>query len=418
MTQLLPAPAGIPGAEGAVPLPRTLANRDRERLARYREFLDYFEGRRGSPPGSRSERLLNFNYARAFVEKGAAYLVTDHRPVVAAVEDSPAGRRRAAEVERVLLDLWEENELARLDLDAEVDTAVLGDGAFKVTWDEREQRIVASAPNVQGLFVWWLGDDVRRLRRVASRYELAAEEVEARAGRLPRRPGGRRPSSVPVTEVWTADRFELWIEDDLVEARANPYGVIPFVIYPNLPRPKQFWGISDIEPLRESIIELNRALTQLSRILELSGNPIAVLDNVEESRDIAVQPGAVWELPEQTRAYLLDLLQDGGVRLHSEYVDMVYRTMHDLAETPRIAFGDGSGDRSGVALRMELDPLLRKVARKRLIRTTALRRRDALMLRVLAHHSGQRFEGVRTDISWGAVFAGDDSGLLDLGRIA
>ena len=32
MTQLLPAPAGIPGAEGAVPLPRTLANRDRERL--------------------------------------------------------------------------------------------------------------------------------------------------------------------------------------------------------------------------------------------------------------------------------------------------------------------------------------------------------------------------------------------------
>src|SRR5439155_4614563 len=102
-------------------------------------------------------------------------------------------------------------------------------------------------------------------------------------------------------------------------------------IYPNLPRPKQFWGVSDIEPLREPLAELNRALTQLSRILELSGNPIAVLENVEEARDIAVQPGAVWELPEQARAYLLDLLQGGGAGLHLEFTNLL-RTFHDLAE--------------------------------------------------------------------------------------
>ena len=194
------------------------------------------------------------------------------------------------------------------------------------------------------------------------------------------------------------------MQGELVESRPNPYAVIPFVIFPNLPRPKQFWGVSDIEPLRESLIELNRALTQLSRILELSGNPIAVLENVEEERDIAVQPGAVWELPEQARAYLLDLLQGGGVRLHVEYADLVYRTLHDLSETPRIAFGDGGGDRSGVALQLKLDPLLRKVARKRLTRTAALRKRDRLILNVLAHHTGQPFDDVRTDISWGPVF--------------
>ena len=401
-------------ASGAnAPFPRTLAQRDRDRFARYRELLDFFEGRRGAPPVTRRERLLQFNYARAFVEKGAAYLVSEHRPTVSAAEDTPEGRRRAAETEQALLELWEANDLLRLDLDGELDTAVLGDGAYKVTWDEREQRVVVSAPDVQGLHAWSLGDDVRRLWRVASRYEVAPAQVEARTGRLPRGPGGRAAASVQVTEVWTAERFEFWVEDELAEARANPYGVIPFVIYPNLPRPKHLWGVSDIEPLRESIVELNRALTQLSRIIELSGNPIAVLENVEASHDIAVQPGAVWELPEQARAYLLDLLQGGGVRLHVDYVDLIYRTLHDLAETPRVAFGDSGGDRSGVALRIELDPLLRKVARKRLIRTAALRRRDALMLRVLAHHTGRSFEGVRTDITWAPVFPRDDTGLLD-----
>ena len=252
----------------------------------------------------------------------------------------------AADAERILHDTWDANDLARLDIETEVDTAVLGDGAYKVTWDEAEGRVIVSAPDVQGLYAWWAGDDVRRLWRVACRYDLDSDAFEAAHGAL-RRSGGVRPATVEVAEAWTADRFELWAQDALIDARPNPYRAIPFVIYPNLPRPKHFWGISDIEPLRESLVELNPALTQLSRIIELSGNPIAVLENVEDSRDISVQPGAVWELPEQARAYLLDLLQGGGVRLHVDYVDLVYRTLHDLAETPRIAFGDGGGDRPG-----------------------------------------------------------------------
>ena len=399
--------AARPATPAERPLTQLLPGLDLDRLRRYREYLEYYDGHRGAPPRQGRDRVVNFNYARAIVEKGAAYLVSEHRPLVSPAADGADAGRRAAAAERALLEVWEENDLARLDLETEIDTAVLGDGAFKVTWDESEQRVVVSAPDVQGLYAWWVGDDVRRLWRVASRYELAAEQLVARLGRTPRAVAGQRPQTVDVVEAWTAERFELWVQGELVEERANPYGAIPFVLYPNLPRPKQFWSISDIEPLRESLAELNRGLTQLSRILELSGNPIAVLENVEEARDIAVQPGAVWEIPEQARAYLLDLLQGGGVRLHAEYTDLVYRTLHDLSETPRIAFGDGGGDRSGRALQLELDPLLRKVARKRLIRTSALRRRDRLVLRVLAHHTGEHFDGVRTDIAWGPVFPCD-----------
>jgi hypothetical protein len=99
-------------------------------------------------------------------------------------------------------------------------------------------------------------------------------------------------------------------------------------------------------------------MSQLSRILELSGNPIAVLENVEESEDIAVKPGAVWNIPDEAKAYLLDLLQGGGVSLHINYIDLLYRTLHDVAEAPRAAFGGTSRDLSGVALEIELQPLL------------------------------------------------------------
>ncbi|MGE3961143.1 MAG: phage portal protein [Dehalococcoidia bacterium] len=376
-------PNGGRAAEQAseeVPLPRVLAQRDTDRLQRYREYLDYHEGRRGAPAATRRsrERTLVFNYARSIVEKGAAYLVTEHRPVVTA---APSAEVRA-DAERILRDAWDANDLARLDVETEVDAAVLGDGAYKVTWDDEDGRVLVSAPDVQGLFAWWAGDDVRRLRRVASRYEV---------------------DGVEVIESWTPDRFELWSDGERVEERENPYRAIPFVLYPNLPRPIQFWGMSDIEPLREPLEELNRAFTQLSRILELSGNPIAVLENVEEARDIAVQPGAVWEVPEQARAYLLDLLQGGGVRLHVEYVDLVYRALHDLSEVPRVAFGEGRTTQSGVALRVELDPLIRRVARKRLIRTAAMRRRDRLILAIAGHHLGRSFDGVDTTIEWSPV---------------
>ena len=220
-----------------------------------------------------------------------------------------------------------------------------------MTWDNAGQRVHVSAPDVQGLFAWWIADDPSRVWRVASRYKLSAEEAAMLYGvEAPRR------RQVTVVEAWSDDAFQLWADDVLLQERANPYGVIPFVIFPNLRLPKSFWGESDIPPLVEPARELNRALSQLSMIVELSGNPIAVLEGVERAEDIAVQPGAVWELPEQARAYLLDLLQGGGVRLHVDFIDLIYRAIHDLSEAPRTSFGDNPKALSGVALEMEAAP--------------------------------------------------------------
>jgi hypothetical protein len=137
-----------------------------------------------------------------------------------------------------------------------------------------------------------------------------------------------------------------------------------------------------------------------------------VLENVTEAQDIAVQPGAVWELPERARAYLLDLLQGGGVKLHADYVAMIYRTLHDLGEAPRSAFGENSSNLSGVALNIEMDPLVKKVQRKRLLRESAFKRRNEMVLRLLHQYTGVDYAPNRSRVVWGPLLPVDRSRLV------
>jgi hypothetical protein len=60
-----------------------------------------------------------------------------------------------------------------------------------------------------------------------------------------------------------------------------------------------------------------------------------------------------------------------------------------------------------VALEMELYPLLQKVKRKRLIRTTVYRRRNELILKLLERMGGESFAHLRQRIIWGAVLPQD-----------
>jgi len=160
-----------------------------------------------------------------------------------------------------------------------------------------------------------------------------------------------------------------------------------------------------MEPQRE----LNRSISQLSRILELSGNPICVLENVEQAQDITVKPGAVWTIPEDAKAYLLDLLQGGGVSLHIDYINLLYRILHDISESPRAAFGGTERDLSGVALELELNPLLQKVRRKQLIRTAVYNRRHRMILQIIEKFQNEKFPGINLHTVWTPVLPQDVS---------
>ncbi len=396
-------------AQDKFTLPQQLVRRDLARHRAYQENLDFYEGTQWLGNARRRERRLTFNYSKTFIDKMTSYLMSSVSFSVEPAGDSADVTERARRAGDALRLVYEANNLEQLDFDTEIDTAVLGDGCFKVTWDSVKGQVRISSPDVKGLYTWWQGDDITRVWKVASRYQLSPEEANLLYGFKPTM-NSQRP--VMVTEVWTDSEIEIWLDDTRWRKQGNPYNFIPFIIFPNLREPKQFWGISDIPAIREPARELNRALSQLSMILELSGNPIAVLENVEDAQDIAVQPGAVWEIPERARAYLLDLLQGGGVKLHTDYIDLLYRALHDLAEAPRTAFGDNRQGLSGVALEMELHPLLQKVRRKRLIRSGVYRRRAGMILKLLEQHTGQSYLPCHIKIIWGPVLPQDRSRLV------
>ena len=386
--------------------PVELNRRDNDRMRRYRELLDFYQGTQWPGRERAGEKRLTFNYARVVVDKIASYLMSGVKFVVDPAEDTAPGREKARRAESALQQVYDANGLEQLDFETEVDCAVLGDAVYKVIWDTENASVRVTAPDVQGIYVWQGGDDASSVWRVASRYSLDVDVAAAIYGAKP------KGKTANVVELWTAAEFQLWVDDVLTEKKSNPYGFIPFVIFPNLRDPKKVWGVSDLTQMMEPLREFNRAMSQLSHILELSGNPVAVLENVEESEDIAVKPGAVWNIPEDAKAYLLDLLQGGGVQLHIDYINLLYRTLHDVSESPRAAFGGSDNNLSGVALEIELQPLLQKVSRKRAIRTVAYNRRNRMILKLLGKYRGDDFGDYNLRVVWSPVLPRDMTQLV------
>ena len=379
--------------------PSSLNRMDTGRLATYRANLDFYRGSQWQT-NSRHRQLV-FNYAKVSIDKATSFLMQGLGFACYPREETDELKARVRRAEQLLHQVYEQNNLQQLDYETEVDTAILGDGCYKVIWDAGEKRIRITAPDVSGVYAWWLGDDTSRVWRVASRYTLTREEISVLYGRNIER------KQAAITEFWTDRAFDLYLDNDLVESGPNPYGFVPFIVFPNVKQPKRFWGESDIPILVQPQRELNRALSQLSRILELSGNPIAVLENIASAEDIKVQPGALWTIPEDAKAYLLDLLQGGGVRLHVDYIDLLYRALHDVSEMPRVAWGGVEKEFSGTALSIELGSLVQKVVRKRTIRTDVYHRRNALILKLAELFMDENFEGVSHRVVWGPILPQD-----------
>lgn len=390
--------------------PESLKSADDDaRFARYAAAQAFHDGAQWEDRSRRGEHRLVLNYARTLIRKSASYVFP--APVTfTVIPDSDDAARIAAsnEAEWVLNATLSDLDIGQLDLALAIDASVLGDAAIKVTWDTRHHRPVIAAVDPGSLIAHWRPDNPRELEAITHGYGLSGAHIRqlfpdqvAHAGLDP----GRRYA---VLEHWTPTTWQVTIAGQPGREVANPYGWIPYVVAANNPRAASFWGMSDLADLVDVCREINGRMTVLSRILELSGAPIAVLENVDGSAGISVGPGAKWELPEGARAYLLDLLQGGSPEIHLAYIDHLFRILHDLSETPRTAFGDSGRDLSGAALEVEIQPLIQKVGRMRRMWDGVFQRRNAMVLDLLERFGGLDVGGLRrTTTIWPPILPSD-----------
>ncbi|HEX5939235.1 MAG TPA: portal protein, partial [Dehalococcoidia bacterium] len=141
-------------------LPEQLKRTDGDRKRRYAQNLAFYQGTQWGPPREKMRRRLTINYTRAMIDKLTSYLMGR---LQFAVPLGTTDAERARAIEKALLEVYEDNALAQLDFDTEIDCAVLGDAAYRVVWDADEERVVVTAPDVGGIYAWPVAGDVNRL---------------------------------------------------------------------------------------------------------------------------------------------------------------------------------------------------------------------------------------------------------------
>lgn len=397
---------------GAMPW---MTSNDMARLSRYRQYLAFDAGKHDVGRLGIGSAAVVANYAAVFVRKGASYLMPE--PVGCSVDppdDTDVGRAVALRCERALARVGDDNDLALADLATAIDAAVLGDGAFKVTWDAAAGRVQVAPVDPQSLYVECAPDNPRAVVTVRQYRETPAGGAPvggAGLGYTGHMHGGAE------LEEWTATTYRRAVNGETVWEGANPYGCIPYVVFPNSPRPHDFWGESDLTHLIGLNGQLDRRLSVLASLLELEGNPVTILENVAGSAGIEVSPGAVWELPAGATARTLQLFGGDAADVHIRTIDAIYKALHDLAEMPRSAFGDATGVVSGTALEATLQPLIQRTRRKRIIWTSALTRRARLILHLLAHYGALDLGGYTADdlpvrLAWGPIIPADRHALV------
>jgi len=410
----------VPGAApvqigGRTTVASSLLLRDAARLKRYAEYQGFYEGRHFERQRNGRSSLV-LNYARTIVDKGVAYLLG--RGITWSVEPSrpnnAEARRRANAVEQLLYDVAAANDVDAVDLQVAQNAGVLGDGVYKVLWSQEEARVRIVSVDPRTFFATWAGDDPGTLRRVECVYRLGAEDLALGGYGLGEGEAAALVGSdglADVVERWTASELEILVRNDTVRRGANPYGFIPFVHVPNLPLANESWGQSDLVDVIPINREINERVSDQADVIRFHADPPVVFKGVNDREDLAVGPGSVWDLPIDADVKLLEW--QGQPVAVQEHIERLYRTLYEVTETPRTSFGDAGGQLTGVALEIQLRPVIQRTLRRRVWWGRALRQRAMMTLRLIDRYHQRRVvvspDDYRVRVIWPPMLPRDDA---------
>lgn len=186
------------------------------------------------------------------------------------------------------------------------------------------------------------------------------------------------------TEILTDTVIEEYVNDELVDQRPNPLGMIPIVHIPNIEVSGSPWGQSDIGDIVPLNREYNEKATDVSDIINYHVSPVTIITGAKASN---LEKGArkVWAgLPKDANVFNL---QGGTDALpHAlAYLALLKTAMHEMTGVPETALGQVQpiSNTSGVALAIQWQSMMAKYHQKRITYTVGLERINELILRTL-----------------------------------
>lgn len=185
------------------------------------------------------------------------------------------------------------------------------------------------------------------------------------------------------TEILTDSVLEEYVNDELLDARENPLGVIPIVHIRNIAISGSPWGLADIVDVIPLNREYNEKCTDVSDIINYHAAPVTIVTGAKIS-NLEKGPKKIWGgLPKDANVFNLE----NGVDLTGPlaYLDLIKRAMHELTGVPETALGQAQpiSNTSGVALSITYFPLIQRFSLKQTNYTYGFKQINELILRTL-----------------------------------
>lgn len=325
------------------------------RLNRYAQNWAWFLGHHWSNRRELGEPQLTFNYVEAFASFINNFCFGRGVYFRTPLETS-------AIVPSLLSRVWEvDNDKESLLLELGQLGGVSGDVFIKVAYEEpwvdpakgfHPGRVRIVPVNGAHAFPEWHPHDRNRMLRFKMKYKFWGTTAD----------GTRQVFTY--TEILTDTQIEEYVNDELIDARPNPLGVIPIVHIPNLRISGSPWGLSDIGGIIPLNREYNEKSTEISDIINYHAAPVTVITGAKASQ-LEKGPKKVWGgLPKDAQVFNLEL----GANLEGpmSYLDRLKKSMHELTGVPEGALGDVQpiSNTSGVALAIQYTPMMQRYRQK------------------------------------------------------
>jgi len=344
------------------------------RLNRYAQNWAWYLGHHWATRNPSGDQQITFNYVKALSDWITNF--TFSRGV-----EFASVKQYQHTIPSLLKRIWEvDNDKAPLLWEMGNQGSVSGDIFAKVAYDpawvdstgaDHPGRVRILPLNAAFCFPEFHPHDRDRMIRFKLKYRFWSTSAE-----------GTRQVYTYV-EILTDDLIEEYVNDELIDSRPNPLGMIPVVHQPNILVSSSPWGLSDISDIISLNREYNEKATDISEIINYHAAPITIIKGAKSSN---LEKGArkVWGgLPKDADVFNLT----NGVELAGplQFLETIKRSMHELTGVPESALGQMQpiSNTSGVALSIMYMPAMQRHNLKKLTYTRLLKRINELALKTL-----------------------------------